>query len=87
MDLTLLKHPNLTLTNLIIALAIKGIAVVARKNADGRVYGITYVDHQIKCVFKGSALGKPYSAQEMQQRCVPEGLVTPQLKTQQSGEP
>jgi len=45
---------------------------VLRQNADGVIYGITYVDHQTKCVFNGSDLGKPYSATQMQERCKPE---------------
>jgi hypothetical protein len=32
------------------------------------IYGITYVDHQTKCVFNGSHLGKQYSANGIQQR-------------------
>lgn len=35
---------------------------VVRQNAEGRVYGITFVDNQTKCVFNGSDLGKQYSA-------------------------
>jgi hypothetical protein len=85
-DLTLLKQPNLTLTNLIKTLAKEGIAVVSRKNADGRVYGLTYVDHRTKCVFNGSVLGKPYSALGIQQRCAPEASLTPQLVNQHPGE-
>nr|WP_121269869.1 relaxase/mobilization nuclease domain-containing protein [Pedobacter schmidteae] len=38
------------------------IQVVPRINANGRLYGITYVDHFGKCVFNGSDLGKEYSA-------------------------
>jgi len=34
------------------------------------IYGITYVDHQTKCVFNGSALGKQYSAKAIQERCL-----------------
>jgi len=81
-----LKHPNLTLTNLIKALAKEGIAVIPRKNTDGRIYGITYVDHRTKCVFNGSALGKQYSAHGIQQRCAPEVILTPQQVNQHSGE-
>ena len=43
-----------------------------RQNANGFLYGITYVDHQTKCVFNGSALGKAYSAKAIQERCLPE---------------
>ncbi len=39
-----------------------GIQVVFRQNDDGRLYGVTFVDHQSKSVFNGSDLGKPYSA-------------------------
>lgn len=44
------------------ALQQKGIDVIYRKNDQGRLYGITYVDHQSKVVFNGSDLGKAYSA-------------------------
>jgi hypothetical protein len=39
-----------------------GIQVVFRQNEEGRIYGITFVDHQSKTVFNGSDLGKSYSA-------------------------
>lgn len=44
-----------------------GIRPIARINAEGRLYGITYVDHLNKCVFNGSSLGKTYSANAIQQ--------------------
>jgi len=40
----------------------KGIQVVFRQNDEGRLYGVTFVDHQSKSVFNGSDLGKQYSA-------------------------
>ncbi len=43
-------------------LASKGIDVIYRKNDDGRLYGVTFVDHQTRTVFNGSDLGKAYSA-------------------------
>jgi len=46
-----------------------GINIVLRKNNQGILYGITYVDHSTKCVFNGSALGKAYSAKAIQDRC------------------
>jgi hypothetical protein len=46
----------------------EGISMVMRTSHDGLVYGITYVDHRTGGVFNGSALGKPYSAKQMQQR-------------------
>ena len=58
-----------TLQALVSGLERKGIHVALRKNDAGLVYGITYVDHQTKCVFNGSALGKQYSAKGIQGRC------------------
>lgn len=44
------------------ALQQKDIEVIFRKNDQGRLYGVTYVDHQSKVVFNGSDLGKAYGA-------------------------
>lgn len=43
-------------------LANRNINVVFRRNEEGRIYGITYVDHNNKVVFNGSDLGKAFSA-------------------------
>lgn len=40
----------------------KGIDLVLRYNADGRLYGATFVDHNTKTVLNGSRLGKEFSA-------------------------
>ncbi|GAB2977304.1 conjugal transfer protein MobB [Mucilaginibacter puniceus] len=40
----------------------QGIQVVFRQNEEGRLYGITFIDHKSKAVFNGSDLGKTYSA-------------------------
>jgi len=47
----------------------QGIHVSLRSNDKGLIYGITYIDHQTKCVFNGSDLGKSYSAKAIQERC------------------
>jgi Relaxase/Mobilisation nuclease domain len=39
-----------------------GVSVTFRKNAQGRTYGVTFVDNRFRVVFNGSDLGKPYSA-------------------------
>lgn len=39
-----------------------GVQVIYRHNDEGRLYGITFVDHGSKAVFNGSDLGKSYSA-------------------------
>lgn len=44
------------------AMNAKGVAVLFRSNAEGRTFGLTFVDNNTKCVFNGSALGKEYSA-------------------------
>ena len=46
----------------------KNIYSVLRQNAEGRLYGITFVDNQNKVVFNGSDLGKGYSAAALQSR-------------------
>lgn len=40
----------------------RGINTVVRRNGEGRVYGITFVDHTSKSVWNGSQLGKNLSA-------------------------
>ena len=60
-----------SIPELIKALEKQGIHIVLRQNANGILYGITYVDHQTKCVFNGSALGKAYSAKAIQEGCLP----------------
>ena len=40
----------------------EGIDTVVRKNDNGRIYGITFIDHHSKSVWNGSRLGKEFSA-------------------------
>jgi hypothetical protein len=49
-------------TNFKKQLAEQGINVVVRRNDTGRIYGITFIDHNSKTVWNGSRLGKEYSA-------------------------
>ncbi|RTL59989.1 MAG: relaxase [Sphingobacteriales bacterium] len=46
----------------------KNIYTLLRQNAEGRLYGITFVDNQNKCVFNGSDLGKGYSVAAIQSK-------------------
>ncbi|MBC5862830.1 relaxase/mobilization nuclease domain-containing protein [Flavobacterium turcicum] len=62
-----------TLSELALLLQKEGINTVLRKNSEGLIYGITYVDHSTKCVINGSTLGKQYSAKAIQERC---GFIT-----------
>jgi len=38
------------------------IDLVLRRNDQGRIYGVTFIDHNDRCVFNGSRLGKEFSA-------------------------
>ena len=44
------------------ALQAKGMDVVFRTNDAGRIYGITFIDHENRVVLNGSRLGKEFSA-------------------------
>jgi hypothetical protein len=44
------------------ALQRQGMSVVFRTNDGGRIYGATFIDHEQKCVFNGSRLGREFSA-------------------------
>jgi len=44
----------------------KQVFTVIRQNAEGRMYGITFVDNKNKSVFNGSELGKQYSISYLQ---------------------
>lgn len=45
----------------------KGIDVVFRHTADGRIYGTTFIDHRTQSVFNGSRLGTNLSANALQE--------------------
>lgn len=40
----------------------QGIDVVFRRNDSGRIYGVTFIDHDSRVVLNGSRLGKEFSA-------------------------
>jgi hypothetical protein len=67
-DLALLNKKT-TLAELTKILEKQGINIVLRTNSESIIYGITYVDHNTKCVFNGSSLGKEYSAKAILERC------------------
>ena len=54
------------------------IATIIRQNEQGKIYGITIVDYETKCVFNGSDLGKEYSAKRILERC---GLTEERIET------
>ncbi len=66
-DDCLAKHSG-SMKELNVDLVQKQIYAVLRQNAEGMLYGITFVDNQNKVVFNGSDLGKGYSAAALQSR-------------------
>lgn len=50
------------------ALRKERIRVLFRKNDEGRIYGITFVDNKMRVVFNGSDLSKAYSAKSLTER-------------------
>jgi len=44
------------------ALEKQRITAIFRENEQGRIYGATFIDHEQKCIFNGSSLGKEFSA-------------------------
>ncbi|MFY0256461.1 relaxase/mobilization nuclease domain-containing protein [Chitinophaga sp. 30R24] len=88
-DFAIAKRPGLSVADLKDSLHKEKINLVIRQNDQGIIYGLTYVDHLTKCVFNGSDLGKPYSANRIQERCKKSILPTqqqgmPQLEAEQS---
>ena len=45
----------------------KGVDVVFRHTDEGRIYGVTFIDHRTGCVLNGSQLGKEFSANALQE--------------------
>lgn len=50
-------------------LAKEKITLVFRRNEQGIIYGLTYIDHNSRSVFNGSAIGKEYSAKAILGKC------------------
>ncbi|MDR0231376.1 MAG: relaxase/mobilization nuclease domain-containing protein [Dysgonamonadaceae bacterium] len=44
------------------------IDLILRRNDEGRIYGVTFIDHNERCVFNGSRLGKEFSANVFNER-------------------
>lgn len=67
-DKVLLRKENIALSEFVKVLSKQGIHTVLRQNEEGRLYGITFVDHRTQSVFNGSELGKQYGAKAIQER-------------------
>lgn len=64
-DAVLDRFHTVNRDTLIKELASEQVAMVLRRNENGLIYGLTYVDHKNKTVFNGSDLGKDYSAKAL----------------------
>lgn len=62
---TLSINPNPRLKAFVRALDDENIMTILRQNDEGRIYGITFVDHENRVVFNGSDLGKEYGAKAL----------------------
>lgn len=67
-DFALKSKSVITVNDLQSALKKKAIQVVPRINKDGLIYGITFVDHNTKCVFNGRSLGPEYGYKAISER-------------------
>ncbi|MDR1182348.1 MAG: relaxase/mobilization nuclease domain-containing protein [Bacteroidales bacterium] len=56
-----------TENDLTVILKRRGIDLILRKNDNGRIYGVTVIDHNSKSVMNGSRLGKEFSANRFQE--------------------
>lgn len=67
----------------------QNIDVLFRENDAGRIYGVTFIDHNNGCVFNGSRLGKEFSANAFEERfnTPHSGEATPTEEVTQSHEP
>ena len=79
-DWIMVKPPK-TLQAFKLALEKEKINLVIRQNDNGIVYGLTYIDHNTKCVFNGSDIGKEYSAKGILEKCAIVQLMPGQNKT------
>lgn len=52
----------------------KGIDLVLRRNDEGRIYGVTFIDHNQRSVLNGSRLGKEFSANVLNERLADNSL-------------
>lgn len=73
-DFALTRKSAGGLQRLIDNLSKERISVVLRQNKEGINYGITYIDHNTKCIFNGSDLGKAYSIKMILERTVAKEL-------------
>ena len=67
-----------------LALEKEKINLIIRQNDNGFIYGLTYIDHNTKCVFNGSDIGKEYSAKGILEKCGITQIIPVQDKSAES---
>nr|WP_281631620.1 relaxase/mobilization nuclease domain-containing protein [Flavobacterium luteolum] len=75
-DLAFMQNSIKSVSDLDRILMRDGIKTAERRNKQGILYGLTYIDHKTKCVFNGSSLGKTYSASGIEEQCGLKGFNT-----------
>ncbi|WP_119789582.1 relaxase/mobilization nuclease domain-containing protein [Flavobacterium anhuiense] len=68
-DLAFMQNKVKAVSDLDRILIQDGIKTAERRNEQGILYGLAYIDHKTKCVVNGSALGKTYAASGIEERC------------------
>lgn len=66
----IMHHPPKNMEAFKNALKQEKITLVIRQNDEGRIYGLTYIDHNTKSVINGSDIGKEYSAKAIEEKLV-----------------
>lgn len=67
-DLALLKMPENGLDEILKSLEKQGIVSVIRKNREGLLSGISFIDYRTRCVFDSSSMGKEYGIKALVDR-------------------
>jgi hypothetical protein len=61
-----LSYSPASIAELSTLLASENVIVVKRQNEEGKLYGITFVDHEHRCVFNGSEVDRQFSVAGLQ---------------------
>ena len=70
-DKTLHLNPGIGKAAFIAKMKQEQVDVIFRENSQGKIFGLTFIDHQHKAVFKGSDVAEHYSASKLLNRLEP----------------
>jgi predicted lactoylglutathione lyase len=74
-----LRNRPLSMAYFLLRLEKEKVTGIVHRNDQGFIYGISFIDHRTKCVFKGSDIGKTYSAAFIQERIAKRMIQTENL--------